>query len=114
MLVQEDNVTVYKRVGDTIFYVTGSAIENELILDSVLTAFIGTLTTLLEFVSKQVLLEYFDVVLLVVDEMIDGGYVLARSCSAFAHHFIKGDLGGRSRGSDTADSLFHEARHQQV
>jgi len=88
VLVQEQNVTVYRRVGDTIFYVTGSEIENELILDSVLGALVNTLTTLLEFVSKSVLFEYFDVVLLVVDEMIDAGVILESDPEALTQRIL--------------------------
>jgi hypothetical protein len=56
------------------FFITGSSQENELILDSILNAVIASLYSLLEVISKNILLEYIDITLLTIDEIIDNGY----------------------------------------
>ena len=73
-----DNViVVYKFVGDLHFYVTGSADENELVLNTVLQAFFESVSLLLRNnVEKKTVLENLDLVLLSLDEIVDGGIPL--------------------------------------
>ncbi|XP_058749446.1 coatomer subunit zeta-1-like [Vicia villosa] len=73
----ENNIVVYKFVQDLHFFVTGSDEENELILSSVLQAFFDSVGILLRGnVDKKAALENLDVILLCIDEIIDGGIIL--------------------------------------
>eukprot|EP00050_Salpingoeca_kvevrii_P006485 m.289709 g.289709 ORF g.289709 m.289709 type:complete len:174 (+) comp12175_c0_seq1:29-550(+) len=77
-IVMFDGLTcVYRSNVDLFFYVFGSASENELILASVLHAFYDAVAFLLrDNIEKRILFEHIDAVMLVVDEMIDGGIIL--------------------------------------
>ncbi|GAX84341.1 hypothetical protein CEUSTIGMA_g11763.t1 [Chlamydomonas eustigma] len=77
-IIMFDNyIVVYKYLGDLMFYVTGSQDENELILYSVLQAFFESISTLLrQQVEKKTVLENLDLVLLAMDEIVDGGIIL--------------------------------------
>eukprot|EP00878_Enallax_costatus_P037664 GHUV01042569.1.p1 GENE.GHUV01042569.1~~GHUV01042569.1.p1 ORF type:complete len:150 (+),score=36.73 GHUV01042569.1:186-635(+) len=73
----DDYLVVYKCLGDLMFYVTGSDNENELILYAVLQAFYEATSALLrQQVDKKTVLENLDLVLLVMDEIVDGGLIL--------------------------------------
>ncbi|XP_077171359.1 coatomer subunit zeta-2 isoform X2 [Paroedura picta] len=68
---------VYKSSIDLFLYVVGSSQENELMLMSVLSCLFESLSHLLrKNVEKRTLLENMDGVLLVVDEIVDGGVIL--------------------------------------
>ncbi|KAL8468413.1 hypothetical protein ACS0TY_031572 [Phlomoides rotata] len=70
----ENNIIVYKFVQDLHFYVTGGEDENELILASVLQGFFDAVDILLRGnVDKREALENLDVILLCIDEIVDGG-----------------------------------------
>jgi hypothetical protein len=98
----ENNIIVYKFVQDLHFFVTGGDDENELILSSVLQGFFDAVTLLLRYlwlyfvivsefkirwvfthlcsfyrnnVDKSEALENLDLILLCLDEIVDGGYV---------------------------------------
>eukprot|EP00197_Chlamydomonas_leiostraca_P007747 CAMPEP_0202884658 /NCGR_PEP_ID=MMETSP1391-20130828/41256_1 /ASSEMBLY_ACC=CAM_ASM_000867 /TAXON_ID=1034604 /ORGANISM="Chlamydomonas leiostraca, Strain SAG 11-49" /LENGTH=173 /DNA_ID=CAMNT_0049567879 /DNA_START=121 /DNA_END=642 /DNA_ORIENTATION=- len=77
-IVMFDNyIMVYKYLGDLMFYVTGSQDENELILYTVLQAFYESVSVLLrQQVEKKTVLENLDLVLLAMDEIVDGGVIL--------------------------------------
>lgn len=77
-IVMFDNViVVYKYLGDLMFYTTGSQDENELILYTVLQAFYESVSILLrQQVEKKSILENLDLVLLAIDEIVDGGIIL--------------------------------------
>lgn len=77
-IVMFDNyLVVYKALGDLVFYVTGLQDENELILASVLNAFHESISILLrQQVEKKTVLENLDLVLLAMDEIIEGGLIL--------------------------------------
>eukprot|EP00798_Chlamydomonas_sp_ICE-L_P023981 gene23981-9556_t len=73
----DDYIAVYKYVGDLMFYVTGSQDENELILYSVLQCFYEAVSGLLrQQIEKKTVLENLDLVLLAIDEILDGGIIL--------------------------------------
>lgn len=73
----DDVIVVYKYLGDLMFYVTGSQDENEMILYSVLQAFFESISILLrQQVEKKTVLENLDLVLLAMDETVDGGIIL--------------------------------------
>lgn len=68
---------VYKSNVDLFFYVFGASSENELILSSVLSAFYDAIgITLKENIEKAALYEHLGDVMLILDELVDGGFVL--------------------------------------
>ncbi|CAI5990079.1 unnamed protein product [Closterium sp. NIES-64] len=70
----EGFIVVYRFIADLHFYVTGGEDENELILSTVLTAFFEAVSHLLRGnVEKKTVLENLDLVLLCLDELVDGG-----------------------------------------
>ncbi|XP_065620540.1 coatomer subunit zeta-1-like [Quercus suber] len=72
----EKNIVIYKFVQDLHFFVTGGDDENELILATVLQGFFDAVALLLSnTVDKREALENLDLILLCLDEIIDGGYV---------------------------------------
>ncbi|KAH9328483.1 hypothetical protein KI387_000591 [Taxus chinensis] len=67
-------IVVYKFISDLHFFVTGGENENELILATVLQGFFDAVSTLLRNnVEKRTALENLDLILLCIDEMVDGG-----------------------------------------
>ncbi|XP_057978492.1 coatomer subunit zeta-2-like [Malania oleifera] len=73
----ESSIVVYKFVQDLHFFVTGGDDENELILAAVLQAFSDAVTLLLRNnVDKREALENLDLILLCLDEIVDGGMIL--------------------------------------
>eukprot|EP00092_Neocalanus_flemingeri_P095363 GFUD01121333.1.p1 GENE.GFUD01121333.1~~GFUD01121333.1.p1 ORF type:complete len:181 (-),score=60.18 GFUD01121333.1:566-1108(-) len=68
---------LYKSNVDLFFYVIGSGQENELLLMSVLDCLYSTVSSILrKNVDKRALFDHIDVVMLAMDEMIDGGIIL--------------------------------------
>ncbi|XP_073300639.1 coatomer subunit zeta-1-like isoform X2 [Primulina huaijiensis] len=81
----ENNIIVYKFVQDLHFYVTGGEDENELILFSVLQGFFDAVGILLRGnVEKKEALENLDLILLCIDEIVDGGIILETDASSIA------------------------------
>ncbi|RAL42437.1 unnamed protein product [Cuscuta campestris] len=73
----DNNIIIYKFVQDLHFFVTGAVDENELILASVLQGFFDAVTVLLRNnVEHREALENLDLILLCLDEIVDGGMVL--------------------------------------
>ncbi|KAI1887143.1 hypothetical protein AGOR_G00203100 [Albula goreensis] len=73
----EGMTIVYKSSIDLFFYVVASAHENELMMMVVLNCLFDSLSQIMrKSVEKRCLLENMDGVLLVVDEIIDGGVIL--------------------------------------
>jgi hypothetical protein len=68
---------VYTMGTDVFFYVVGSVSENEIILQTVLEAFVNTLKTVLKgHLDKHTILDNLELLLLTVDEIVDAGTVL--------------------------------------
>lgn len=68
---------MYKFVGDLMFYVTGSQDESEILLCDVLNCFVDAVSSLLrDAVEKKTVLENLDLILLAMDEIIEGGLIL--------------------------------------
>lgn len=77
LLILDDYVAVHKVCHDLRMYITATHDENELILVSVLETLHEALCTLLRgVVDKHSALENLDLVLLVIDELLDGGLIL--------------------------------------
>ncbi|KAB1221378.1 Coatomer subunit zeta-2 [Morella rubra] len=71
----ESNIVVYKFVQDLHFFVTGGEDENELILATVLQGFFDAVGLLLRGnVERKEALENLDLILLCLDEIVDGGW----------------------------------------
>ncbi|GAB4815430.1 hypothetical protein N2152v2_002476 [Parachlorella kessleri] len=85
IIMFDDVVVVYKFIGDLMFYVSGHQDENEVILFNVLTAFCDSVTLLLRnTVEKKTVLENLDLVLLAMDEIVDGGVILETDAGVVA------------------------------
>ncbi|XP_059456833.1 coatomer subunit zeta-1-like [Corylus avellana] len=81
----ENNIVIYKFVQDLHFFVTGGDEENELILATVLQGFFDAVALLLRSnVDKREALENLDLILLCLDEIVDGGIVLETDASIIA------------------------------
>ncbi|KAE8727763.1 Coatomer subunit zeta-2 [Hibiscus syriacus] len=81
----ENHIIVYKFVQDLHFFVTGAEGENELILVTVLQGFFDAVGLLLRgAVDKKEALENLDLILLCLDEIVDGGIILETDASAIA------------------------------
>eukprot|EP01111_Echinosteliopsis_oligospora_P017551 TRINITY_DN764_c0_g1_i1.p1 TRINITY_DN764_c0_g1~~TRINITY_DN764_c0_g1_i1.p1 ORF type:complete len:170 (+),score=38.62 TRINITY_DN764_c0_g1_i1:125-634(+) len=69
-------IIIFRSIGDVIFYIVGGMKENEVILMTVIDAMIETLNNLLKNgIDKISLLQNFDVLSILVDELIDGGII---------------------------------------
>eukprot|EP00245_Coleochaete_scutata_P004662 TRINITY_DN1746_c0_g1_i2.p1 TRINITY_DN1746_c0_g1~~TRINITY_DN1746_c0_g1_i2.p1 ORF type:complete len:177 (-),score=51.33 TRINITY_DN1746_c0_g1_i2:475-1005(-) len=77
-------VVVYKFVADLHFYVTGGDDENELVLATVLQAYFEAISLLLSAVEKKTVLENLDLILLCLDEIVDGGIILETDSNVIA------------------------------
>lgn len=85
IIMFDDVVVVYKFIGDLMFYVSGAGGENEVILASVLSGFYDSISLLLRnAVEKKTVLENLDLVLLAMDEIVDGGLILETDASVIA------------------------------
>ncbi|KAJ9153222.1 hypothetical protein P3X46_026686 [Hevea brasiliensis] len=81
----ENNIIVYKFVQDLHFFVTGGEDENELILATVLQGFFDAVGLLLRGnVDKKEALENLDLILLCLDEIVDGGIILETDANLIA------------------------------
>ncbi|XP_028393362.1 coatomer subunit zeta-1-like [Dendronephthya gigantea] len=77
---------VYRSNIDLYFYVIGSSSENELILVSVLNAFYDCVSQILrKSVEKKMLMDNLDVIMLAMDELVDGGVILDAEASSIIH-----------------------------
>uniref|UniRef100_A0A0D9WHC8 Coatomer subunit zeta n=1 Tax=Leersia perrieri TaxID=77586 RepID=A0A0D9WHC8_9ORYZ len=91
----DGHIVVYKFIQDLHFFVTGGEEENELILASVLQGFTDAIDIILRNnVDKRTALENLDLILLCLDEIVDGGIVLETEGSVIAEkvsaHGIEG------------------------
>ncbi|XP_022720314.1 coatomer subunit zeta-2-like isoform X2 [Durio zibethinus] len=81
----ENYIVVYKFVQDLHFFVTGGENENEIILATVLQGFFDAVGLLLRgTVDKKEALENLDLILLCLDEIVDGGIILETDANVIA------------------------------
>ena len=93
------NVVVYRFATDVYFYVTGSSAENELILASVLNCLVDSLTTLLRNqLDKRTLMDNLEIVLMTLDEVIDGGMILEHDSNMIVSRVSMKDSAGGGGG----------------
>merc|ERR1712212_1428379 len=94
-IIMLDGLTVVYRTNvDLHFFIMGSQYENELILISVLNAFYDAISQMLrKNVEKKFLIDHLDVVLLAIDELVDGGVILeADSANIISRVAVKSDV----------------------
>ncbi|XP_014499521.1 coatomer subunit zeta-2 isoform X1 [Vigna radiata var. radiata] len=93
----DNNVIIYKFVQDLHFFVTGGDQENEIILASVLQGFFDAVTLLLRNnVDKREALENLDLILLCLDEIVDGGMILETNGPLIAEKVTSHSMDGDS------------------
>nr|GEZ98714.1 coatomer subunit zeta-1-like [Tanacetum cinerariifolium] len=81
----ENNIVIYKFSQDLHFFVTGGDDENELIISTVLQGFFDAVGLLLRGnVDKKEALENLDLILLCLDEIVDGGIILETDANVIA------------------------------
>jgi hypothetical protein len=98
ILMLDNALVVYKFIGDLMFYVLGDVDENEIILADVLVGFYDSITLLLRnAVEKKTVLENLDLVLLAMDEIVEGGLILETDPAVIASRVTM-------RSDDTGDS----------
>lgn len=70
----EGRLAIYKQSTDLIFYIIGSADENELMLSLALNSFHDALSALLRNqIERRAVLENYDITMLCLDETIGDG-----------------------------------------
>lgn len=81
----DNYIVVYKFVQDLHFFVTGGENENEIILATVLQGFFDAVGLLLRGTEdKKEALENLDLILLCLDEIVDGGIILETDANVIA------------------------------
>jgi len=119
-IVMFDNmVTVYRNSADVWFYVIGHHAENELILVAALTALYDALTSVLrQAPDKRALMDNFDVLLLCIDELCDGGVILETDPTTIVNRAGMKGSDGAPTGPEAAfteqsfNNMFASAREQ--
>jgi len=119
-IIMFDNmVSVYRNSGDVWFYVVGNQTENELVLVNALTALYDALSAGLRATpEKRILVDNFDVLLLTIDELIDGGMILETDSSAIVNRVgMKGSDAATAGAENTFseqsfNTMFASAREQ--
>ncbi|KAI9256498.1 Longin-like domain-containing protein [Phascolomyces articulosus] len=90
VILYDNQVVLYRSNIDIFFYVVGSTEENELILLSMLNAFYDAVSTLLRFqVEKRSVMDNLDLVVLCLDETVDGGIILETDANAIVSRVSK-------------------------
>lgn len=97
----EGVTAVYKNNVDLFFYVIGTQTENELLLLNVLNGLYETLNQILKRnIEKQGLFEHMETVMLLLDELVDGGIVMETDSAILLQRIaVKVDDGGFSEQS---------------
>ncbi|KAI8366102.1 clathrin adaptor complex small chain-domain-containing protein [Radiomyces spectabilis] len=102
VILYDNQVVLYRSNIDIFFYVIGSMEENELILLSMFNAFYDAVSTLLRYqVEKRSVMDNLDLVVLCLDETVDGGIILETDANAIVSRVSKPRL-------DTVDIPFGE------
>ncbi|KAK9868753.1 hypothetical protein WJX84_006598 [Apatococcus fuscideae] len=110
----DEVVVVFKFIGDLMFYIVGTQDENELILSQVLTGFCEAISLLLRgAVEKKTVLENLDLVLLAMDEIIDGGLILETDSTTIASRVtMRGAENETPLAEQTLSQAFASAKEQ--
>nr|ACO11050.1 Coatomer subunit zeta-1 [Caligus rogercresseyi] len=108
-----DGMTIlYKSSVDLLFYVMGSCHENELLLLSVLNCFYDSVSQILrKNVEKKSVYENLDVIMLALDEIVDGGIILEADPNAVVSRVsLRSD--DIPIGEQTVAQVFQSAKDQ--
>merc|ERR1712124_45151 len=108
-------VVVYKFVSDVYYYVVASVDENEIVMAQVLQALCESTNILLRnSVDKKTVLENLDLVLIAMDEIIDGGIIFETDPNQIASRVnMRGKEDGFGNLSDqTLSQAFANAKEQ--
>ncbi|CAL6306169.1 unnamed protein product [Bathycoccus prasinos] len=77
IILFESDIVVYKFTSDLLFFVSSGEEENEIIVGTALQALFESISLLLRgIVEKRTALENLDLILLSIDEIVDGGVIL--------------------------------------
>lgn len=97
IIMFEKNVAIYRSSNDTRFLVVGSNEENELILTGVLDGLHEALNVLLRGqTDRRSLLDSLELVILCIDEVVDGGMILEMEPQSIASRaLMRGVDGGQ-------------------
>ena len=116
VILFENTVAVYRTGIDVHFYVVGDSLENELILCSVLSGLFDAINGLLRGqLEKRVLLDNLDLVLLTVDELVDGGIILETDALLVANRVLMRAPGGDAPTTElTLSQALSTAKKQLV
>ena len=85
ILLHDGHTIVYKVDPDLSYFVIGGGDENEMVLCAVLAALYDSLQQVLKItcsIDHRTLLENYEVLLLIVDELVDDGIILETSASS--------------------------------
>ncbi|CAH9113539.1 unnamed protein product [Cuscuta europaea] len=108
----EKHIVVFKFTQDLHFFVTGSEDENEVILSTVLQGFFDAVGVLLRGnVERSEALENLDLILLCLDEIVDGGIILETDANVIAGKVATNVLdSGAPLSEQTISQAFATAR----
>jgi hypothetical protein len=95
IIMLEKNVAVFRASSETRFYVVGSNVENELILTAVLDGLYQALNTLLRNqTDRRTVLDSLELVILTIDELVDGGMILETDPNAIVSRVLMRGIDG--------------------
>ncbi|KAI8978910.1 Longin-like domain-containing protein [Pilobolus umbonatus] len=90
IILYDNHIVLYRSNIDIFFYVVGSMEENELHLLSMLNAFYDAISTLLRYqVEKRSVMDNLDLIILCLDETVDGGIILETDSNAIVSRVSK-------------------------
>lgn len=89
IIMFDGQIVVFKQIADVFVYMWGPSNENDLILNHALVSLCESLAMLLGSIEKYVLVEGFDVLVLTLDEIIDGGIILELNPDTVASRVTK-------------------------
>lgn len=117
VIVLDGLVSVYRNSCDVWFFIVGSQSENELILAHVLHALYESLASVLHGPpEKRMLLDSFDTLLLVVDEIFDQGLILETDAATIVNRVTMRAPDGKPAeeafSEGNLNSMFASAREQ--
>eukprot|EP01097_Dermamoeba_algensis_P000769 TRINITY_DN1273_c0_g1_i1.p1 TRINITY_DN1273_c0_g1~~TRINITY_DN1273_c0_g1_i1.p1 ORF type:complete len:119 (-),score=8.92 TRINITY_DN1273_c0_g1_i1:787-1143(-) len=106
-------VAVYRSTSDVFFYVTGNYEENELILLTVLSSLYESISLILRGqIDRRTLLENLDYIILIIDELIDGGIVLETEPQILVNRVLLKGSDGETPTDQTISQVLQNAREQ--
>lgn len=118
IIILDGIVSVFRNSCDVWLYMVGTQAENELILCSALHALHESLASALRAsVDKRLLLDNFDTLLLIIDELVDAGKILETDADAITARVVlkAGDGAGATAESFAEgglNTMFSAARDQ--